>query len=602
MFGQYRFTSMSVSVTRVFDLLKYNREKFSKDEFISGKINGEWRKYSTQQFCEITDNLSKGLTNLGIGKGSRVAIMSANRPEWNICDYAIMQLGAYQIPLYPTLAEHDVKFIMEDAEISVVFVADEQIYEKIKKVIGTIKQDVKIYTFNKIEGASYWEELVEAGKQINNIDLETYRNEVAPEDILTIIYTSGTTGTPKGVMLTHDNLVQNFKKSAVLLSLNVTHALSFLPLSHIFERMVIYLYAYLNIAVYYAESMDTIVADIQFVKPSGFSTVPRLLEKVYDKIVERGKALTGIKRMIFFWSLALAEQYDTNKKNWWYNFRLGIARKLVFKKWQEALGANIQVIISGGAALNPRLARVFWAAGLPVFEGYGLTETSPVISVNHFDAIKFGTVGKPIEGVEVKIAQDGEILVRGHNVMKGYYNKPELTDEAIDKEGWLHTGDIGELTDGYLKITDRKKEMFKTAGGKYVAPQMVENKIKETPLIEQVMVLGENRKFPAALIVPNFEALKGWCKIKGIEYGTNETIVENEQIQEKFHKLIDEANKEFGKWEQVKQFALLPKEWSIDGGELTPKLSLKRKVILEKNKEIIEKIYKDAENYHPDVR
>jgi len=601
-FGQYRFTSMSVSVTRVFDLLKYNREKFSKDEFISGKINGEWRKYSTQQFCEITDNLSKGLTNLGIGKGSRVAIMSANRPEWNICDYAIMQLGAYQIPLYPTLAEHDVKFIMEDAEISVVFVADEQIYEKIKKVIGTIKQDVKIYTFNKIEGASYWEELVEAGKQINNIDLETYRNEVAPEDILTIIYTSGTTGTPKGVMLTHDNLVQNFKKSAVLLSLNVTHALSFLPLSHIFERMVIYLYAYLNIAVYYAESMDTIVADIQFVKPSGFSTVPRLLEKVYDKIVERGKALTGIKRMIFFWSLALAEQYDTNKKNWWYNFRLGIARKLVFKKWQEALGANIQVIISGGAALNPRLARVFWAAGLPVFEGYGLTETSPVISVNHFDAIKFGTVGKPIEGVEVKIAQDGEILVRGHNVMKGYYNKPELTDEAIDKEGWLHTGDIGELTDGYLKITDRKKEMFKTAGGKYVAPQMVENKIKETPLIEQVMVLGENRKFPAALIVPNFEALKGWCKIKGIEYGTNETIVENEQIQEKFHKLIDEANKEFGKWEQVKQFALLPKEWSIDGGELTPKLSLKRKVILEKNKEIIEKIYKDAENYHPDVR
>ena len=593
---------MSVSVTRVFDLLKYNREKFSKDEFISGKINGEWRKYSTQQFCEITDNLSKGLTNLGIGKGSRVAIMSANRPEWNICDYAIMQLGAYQIPLYPTLAEHDVKFIMEDAEISVVFVADEQIYEKIKKVIGTIKQDVKIYTFNKIEGASYWEELVEAGKQINNIDLETYRNEVAPEDILTIIYTSGTTGTPKGVMLTHDNLVQNFKKSAVLLSLNVTHALSFLPLSHIFERMVIYLYAYLNIAVYYAESMDTIVADIQFVKPSGFSTVPRLLEKVYDKIVERGKALTGIKRMIFFWSLALAEQYDTNKKNWWYNFRLGIARKLVFKKWQEALGANIQVIISGGAALNPRLARVFWAAGLPVFEGYGLTETSPVISVNHFDAIKFGTVGKPIEGVEVKIAQDGEILVRGHNVMKGYYNKPELTDEAIDKEGWLHTGDIGELTDGYLKITDRKKEMFKTAGGKYVAPQMVENKIKETPLIEQVMVLGENRKFPAALIVPNFEALKGWCKIKGIEYGTNETIVENEQIQEKFHKLIDEANKEFGKWEQVKQFALLPKEWSIDGGELTPKLSLKRKVILEKNKEIIEKIYKDAENYHPDVR
>jgi long-chain acyl-CoA synthetase len=592
---------MSASVTRVFDLLKYNLEKFSKDEFISGKINGEWVKYSTQKFCEVTDQLSKGLTTLGIGKGSRVAIMSTNRPEWNIGDYAIMQLGAYQIPLYPTLAEHDIKFILEDAEISVVFVGDKQLYEKISQVIAEVKQEVKIYTFDKVEGAQHWEELVEIGKQQTAVDLEAYRQEVAPDDILTLIYTSGTTGTPKGVMLTHDNLVQNFKKSAVLLPDGVAHGLSFLPLSHIFERMISYLYAYLNIAVYYAESMDTIVADIQSVKPTVFSTVPRLLEKVYDKIVEKGKSLTGVKKAIFFWSLSLAEKYDTDK-GWWYTFKLGIARKLVFKKWQEALGGNIQVIISGGAALNPRLARVFWAAGLPVFEGYGLTETSPVISVNYFDAIKFGSVGKPLEGVEVKIAQDGEILVKGHNIMKGYYNKPELTAEAIDQDGFFHTGDIGELTDGYLKITDRKKEMFKTAGGKYVAPQMIENKIKEAPLIEQIMVLGENRKFPSALVVPNFEALKGWCKIKGIAYESNEAIVENKEVQEKFHKLIDEANKEFGKWEQVKQFALLPKEWSIDGGELTPKLSLKRKVILEKNKEVIEKIYKDAENYHPDAK
>ncbi|RWU05590.1 AMP-dependent synthetase/ligase [Pedobacter chitinilyticus] len=592
---------MSVSVTRVFDLLKYNLEKFSKEEFVSGKINGEWRKYSTQKFCELTDHVSRGLTTLGIGKGSRVAIMSANRPEWNICDYAILQLGAYQIPLYPTLAEHDMKFIIEDAEINVIFVADDQLYTKVKNVIAEVKHDVKIYSFDKVEGATCWEELIEIGKQNQGVDLEQYRAAVSPEDILTIIYTSGTTGTPKGVMLTHDNLVQNFKMSAVLLPPNVTHALSFLPLSHIFERMIHYLYVYLNIAVYYAESMDTIVADIQFVKPSGFSTVPRLLEKVYDKIVEKGKTLTGIKKMIFFWSLSLAEQYDTDK-GWWYTFKLGIARKLVFKKWQEALGGNIQVIISGGAALNPRLAKVFWAAGLPVFEGYGLTETSPVISVNHFDAIKFGSVGKPIEGVQVKIAEDGEILVKGHNVMKGYYNRPDLTSENVDTDGWFHTGDIGELTDGYLKITDRKKEMFKTAGGKYVAPQIVENKIKEAPLIEQIMVLGENRKFPAALVVPNFETLKGWCRVKGIEYGSNETIVENKEVHEKFRKLIDEANKEFGKWEQVKQFALLPKEWSIDGGELTPKLSLKRKVILEKNKEIIEKIYKDAENYHPETK
>ncbi|MFN0255422.1 AMP-dependent synthetase/ligase [Pedobacter ureilyticus] len=592
---------MSASVTRVFDLLKYNLEKFSKDEFISGKINGEWVKYSTQKFCEVTDQLSKGLTTLGIGKGSRVAIMSTNRPEWNIGDYAIMQLGAYQIPLYPTLAEHDIKFILEDAEISVVFVGDKQLYKKISQVIAEVKQEVKVYTFDKVEGAQHWEELVEIGKQQTAVDLEAYRKEVTPDDILTLIYTSGTTGTPKGVMLTHDNLVQNFKKSAVLLPDGVAHGLSFLPLSHIFERMISYLYAYLNIAVYYAESMDTIVADIQSVKPTVFSTVPRLLEKVYDKIVEKGKSLTGVKKAIFFWSLSLAEKYDTDK-GWWYTVKLGIARKLVFKKWQEALGGNIQVIISGGAALNPRLARVFWAAGLPVFEGYGLTETSPVISVNYFDAIKFGSVGKPLEGVEVKIAQDGEILVKGHNIMKGYYNKPELTAEAIDQDGFFHTGDIGELTDGYLKITDRKKEMFKTAGGKYVAPQMIENKIKEAPLIEQIMVLGENRKFPSALVVPNFEALKGWCKIKGIAYESNEAIVENKEVQEKFHKLIDEANKEFGKWEQVKQFALLPKEWSIDGGELTPKLSLKRKVILEKNKEVIEKIYKDAENYHPEAK
>ncbi len=598
-FSQYKFRGMSISVTRVFDLLKYNLEKFPKEEFVSGKIKGEWRKFSTKKFCETTDNLSRGLTSIGIGKGSRVAIMSANRPEWNICDYAIMQLGAYQIPLYPTLAEHDVKFILGDAEISVVFVADEQLYQKVKTVCAELTHQVDIYTFDQIAGAKHWEELTAIGATLNTVDLETYREAVAPEDILTIIYTSGTTGTPKGVMLTHDNLVQNFKKSAVLLPDNVTHALSFLPLSHIFERMISYLYAYLNIAIYYAESMDTIVADIQFVKPSGFSTVPRLLEKVYDKIVEKGKALTGIKKAIFFWSLALAEKYDINK-SWWYNFKLGIARKLVFKKWKEALGGNIQVIISGGAALNPRLARVFWAAGLPVFEGYGLTETSPVITVNHFDAIRFGSVGMPIEGVEVKIASDGEILVRGHNLMKGYYNKPQLTDEAIDSEGWFHTGDIGELNEGYLKITDRKKEMFKTAGGKYVAPQMVENKIKEAPLVEQIMVLGENRKFPSALVVPNFEALKNWCKLKGIEFGSNETIVENKEVKAKFQKLIDEANKEFGKWEQVKQFALLPKEWSIDGGELTPKLSLKRKIILEKNNEIIEKIYKDAENYHPE--
>jgi long-chain acyl-CoA synthetase len=587
---------MATSITRVFDLLKHNLENFPKEEFISGKINGKWNKYSTAAFCEITDNLSKGLTTLGIGKGSRVAVMSPNRPEWNICDYAIIQLGAYQIPLYPTLADHDIKFILENSETNVVFVADEALYKKVNAVLQNSSQPFKIYTIDKVEGAEHWQDLIQIGKN-SAVNLESYREAVLPEDILTIIYTSGTTGTPKGVMLTHDNLVQNFMKSAVVFPKEVKLALSFLPLSHIFERMIIYLYAYADVAIYYAESMETIVADIQEIKPNSFSTVPRLLEKVYDKIMEKGKELKGAKRAIFFWSLALAENYDIHN-SWWYNFKLSIARKLVFKKWQEALGGRIVVLASGGAALNPRLARIFWAAGMPVFEGYGLTETSPVITVNHFGATMFGTVGTVIEGIEIKIAEDGEILSRGHNLMKGYYKRDDLTTESIDKDGWFHTGDIGEIIDGrFLKITDRKKEIFKTAGGKYIAPQMLENKYKESPLIEQVMVLGENRKFPAALVVPTFAALKAWCEHKDIPYTTNQEMINHPLVIDKFNRVVADLGKDFGKWEQVKRFALLATEFSIDGGELTPKLSLKRKVILEKNKDIIEKIYKDAESF-----
>jgi long-chain acyl-CoA synthetase len=584
------------AITRVFDLLPHNLENHPKDEFISGKIGGVWKKYSTQAFIEITDNLSKGLTTLGIKKGSRVAVMAPNRPEWNICDYATMQLGAYQVPLYPTLAEHDIKFIIENAEVTVVFVNDEALFQKITTVNKSLAHPVLIYTLNKVNGGKHWEELIAIGKE-TAVDLATYRKEVTGDDILTLIYTSGTTGTPKGVMLTHNNLILNFEKSAIIFPKEVKTALSFLPLSHIYERMINYLYAYSGVSVYYAESMETIVADIQEIKPNSFSTVPRLLEKVYDKIMEKGKDLKGIKRGIFFWSLALAEKYDF-KNGWWYNFKLAIARKLVFKKWQAALGGNIVVIASGGAALNPRLARIFWAADIPVFEGYGLTETSPVITVNHFGSTMFGTVGPVIEGVEIKIAEDGEILTRGHNVMKGYYLREDLTAETIDQEGWFHTGDIGEIINGkFLKITDRKKEIFKTAGGKYIAPQMLENRYKESPLIEQIMVLGENRKFPSALIVPTFPALKAWCLKKGIAYTTDEEMIKHEQVLDKYNRIITLLGAEFGKWEQVKRFALLAKEFSIDGGELTPKLSLKRKVILEKNNDIIEKIYKDAENY-----
>jgi len=586
---------MATPINRVFDLLQYNLDNFPKEEFICGKVHGEWIKYSTQKFCDKVDALSKGLIGINIGKGSRVAVMSANRPEWNIADFAIMQIGAYQIPLYPTLAEHDIKFILENAEVSVVFVADETLYEKLHAACKSIASPITIYTFDKVNGVPHWDDLTVKGAQ-SEIDLREYRDKVASDDILTLIYTSGTTGTPKGVMLTHNNLVKNFENSAVLLPAGIRTGLSFLPLSHIFERMVVYLYMYCNTTVYYAESMDTIVADIQFVKPNVFSTVPRLLEKVYEKIMEKGKALTGIKRGIFFWSVALAEKYEI-ENGWFYNMQLSIARKLVFKKWREALGGNIVVIVSGGAALNPRLARIFWAAGMPVFEGYGLTETSPVITVNHFGNTMFGTVGPVIDGMEVKIADDGEVLARGHAIMKGYYLRDDLTSETIDGDGWFHTGDIGEIVNGrFLKITDRKKEIFKTAGGKYVSPQMVENKFKETPLVEQVMVVGENRKFPAALIVPNFIALKSWAEKKGIEYTTNEDMASNPEVLDKFQRIVTDTCKDFGKWEQVKRFALLSKQWSIDGGELTPKLSLKRKVIIEKNKALIEKVYADAEN------
>lgn len=588
---------MAATITRVFDLLQYNLENFPKEEFISGKVKGKWLKYSTQEFCDTVDLLSKGLISLGMGKASRVAVMSHNRPEWNITDFAIMQIGAYQIPLYPTLAEHDIKFIIENAEVTVVFAADEAIYKKLEAVNKELKSPVKIYTFDEISGVENWKLLLDEGKNQEGVNLDEYRNGVTADDILTLIYTSGTTGTPKGVMLTHNNLVKNFENSAVLLPEGINKGLSFLPLSHIFERMVVYLYMYSGVGVYYAESMDTIVADIQFVQPSVFSTVPRLLEKVYEKIMEKGKALTGIKRGIFFWSVALAEKYETSN-SWWYDLKLGIARKLVFKKWQEALGGNIIVIVSGGAALNPRLARIFWAAGMPVFEGYGLTETSPVITVNHFNNTMFGTVGPAIKGMEIKIAEDGEVLARGHAIMKGYYLRDDLTAETIDQDGWFHTGDIGEILGGrFLKITDRKKEIFKTAGGKYIAPQTIENKFKETPLVEQVMVLGENRKFPAALIVPNFVALKAWAEKKGIAYTTDAEMIKHAEVLEKFNKIVELSGKDFGKWEQVKRFALLPKQWSIDGGELTPKLSLKRKIVLEKNAEIIDKIYADAEGY-----
>ncbi|WP_262246577.1 AMP-dependent synthetase/ligase [Parapedobacter soli] len=582
--------------TRIFDILTYYKKHYAKPVMVAGKATGKWTNYSTDDFLSIVDNLSKGLVAKGVRKGDKIALMSHNRPEWNFCDFAINQLGAAVVPLYPTLSKQDLSFIISDAEVKIILLSDTELYEKIAEALAENNLDIPIYTFDTVDAKPSWQTLVDEGKQLD-IDLAPYRDAVVEDDLLTLIYTSGTTGKPKGVCLSHKNVLTNVYDCFELLPSYFKKALSFLPLCHIFERMVVYLYFAKGVEVHYAESLDTIVADINDVKPDGFTTVPRVLEKVYDKIVLKGKALTGVKKQIFFWALNLGlNNKEPGKNSGWFEFRLGIARKLVFKKWQEALGGNIKLIVSGGAALQPRLARVFWAAGIPVMEGYGLTETSPVIAVNTLekDGVKFGTVGKVLKSVDVKIADDGEILCKGPSIFESYYKNEAATAEVIDNEGYLHTGDIGDLdAEGFLRVTDRKKEMFKTAGGKYVAPQVLENKFMESTMIAQVMVVGENRRFPAALIVPAFDVLEQWCGIKGIPFGSNEEAVKNPAVIEKYQREIDQLNQGFGQWEKVKKFVLLPNQWTIDAGELTPKLSLKRKVILKRHEEAINGIYEE---------
>lgn len=585
------------AISRVFDLLKYNKQNFNCQDILATKVNGQWKKYSSSDFINISEEVSRGLIKKGISKDDKVAIMSENRPEWNFCDFGIMQIGATQVPMYPTLAEADIKFILIDAEVKIVFVSSEELYQKVQKVKNEAGLQTDIYTFNTVSGAPNWLEIVSLGKENQDIDLEPYKQQISEDDLLTLIYTSGTTGTPKGVMLSHKNLISNILYSSKLYPEQVKRALSFLPLSHIFERMVVYMYFYLGVSVYYAESLDTIVANLAEVKPHCFTTVPRLLEKVYDRIVAKGQALTGVKKALFFWALKLGHQFEMDGKNgFWYQLQLKIARKLIFSKWREALGGEIIVIVSGGAALQERLARVFWAADIKVLEGYGLTETSPVIAVNgpRQGETMFGTVGRPLGNVEVKIADDGEILCKGPSVMTGYYKRPDATAEAIT-DGWFHTGDIGMLKDGFLAITDRKKEVFKTAGGKYVAPQVLENKFKESVYIEQIMVIGENKRFPSALVVPNFEKLLDWSAKNGINEKKPAELIKNKQVIDKVWSEVERLNAGFGKWEQVKKIALLPKEFTIDGGELTPKLSLKRKVILKNNEALVEKLYEETD-------
>lgn len=582
-------------IKRSFDILAKYEKEFSKPIMVAGKAQGRWKNYSTSEFITIVNDISKGLIeNLQIKKGDKIGLMSSNRPEWNFIDFASSQIGAAVVPLYPTLAHTDLLHILKDSDVKVLFLSDDSLYEKIQTALNGSDLNIPIYSFDSVQNCENYHSLIEAGKK-SNLDLQPYKDAVHEDDLLTLIYTSGTTGKPKGVHLSHKNVMSNVRDCQHLLPTFFTKAISFLPLSHIFERMVVYLYFSNGIEIHYAESLDTIVADINEVKPDGFTTVPRVLEKVYEKIVEKGKALTGIKKTLFFWALELGLKYqEPGKNSSFYNMQLGIARKLIFSKWREALGGNIKVIISGGAALQPRLARVFWAAGIPVLEGYGLTETSPVIAVNSLleNGLKFGSVGKVLSSIDIKIASDGEILCKGPSITKGYYNNPEATTEVFDAEGYFHTGDIGEISsDGFLKITDRKKEMFKTAGGKYVAPQVLENKFMESNLIAQIMVVGENRKFPTALIVPAYEALQKWCEHKEIPFTSREEMILHPKVIDKYEREMLRLNEGFGQWEKVKKFKLLPQEWTIDGGLLTPKLSLKRKVILQKFENEIENLY-----------
>lgn len=580
---------------RVFDILPYQLQKYPQPDCLVAKIDGQWVKQSTQEVIDTVNLFSLGLLASGIKKEDKIAIISLNRPEWLIADHGIQQLGAISVPMYPTITVEDYRYIFQDAGVKMVFVSNTALYNKVKAATSEIEGIQEIYTFDKVPGARHWSELLALANPANTEALEPMKAAVLPEDLFTIIYTSGTTGNPKGVMLTHNNLISNIKSTMPYVPVDNRHrALSFLPLCHIYERMLTGLYSAVGVSIYFAESMEAIADNLKEVKPHVFSTVPRLLEKVYDKIVSKGMDLTGVKRKLFFWALELGLKYDNQDRNAWYNAQLALANKLIFNKWREALGGNVIAVVSGGAALQPRLARVFWAGNIRVMEGYGLTETSPVIAVNRHNPEEnvIGTVGPLIDNVEVKIAADGEILTKGPSVMKGYYKRPDLTDEVIDRDGWFHTGDIGQFVQGkYLKITDRKKEMFKTSGGKYIAPQAIENKLKESLLIEQAMVVGEGQKFPSALIVPSIPGLQDWCKLHDINYTTDTEMIEHPEVKAKYKKEIVKLNENFAQWEQIKKFELMPQPWSVENGELTATLKLKRKVIYNNYRKIIEGLY-----------
>ncbi|MFO7673662.1 MAG: long-chain fatty acid--CoA ligase [Lutibacter sp.] len=589
---------MSLKVTRLFDFAYYQLENSKLDKAFTTKYHGKWESISTQEYIDKANAVSRGLLKLGVKPGDKIAVLATtNRTEWNILDIAVMQIGAVNIPMYPTISKEDYEYIFNHAEVNYCFLSDAELFAKadaVKQNVPTLKE---IYSFDTVEGCKNWSDIFDLGKdESNQPEVEALKDSVKPFDLATIIYTSGTTGTPKGVMLSHNNIVSNVLASFPRLPLkDGMTVLSFLPVCHIFERMLHYLYQYASISIYFAEAMDKIGDNLKEIKPSLMSVVPRLLEKVYDGIINKGTALTGIKKMLFFWAVDLGLKYEPYGQNGWlYEKKLALANKLIFSKWREALGGNLTTMVSGSAPLQPRLARVFTAAKMEIMEGYGLTETSPVVSVNMYKDhhLRFGTVGKAIDKVEVKIAEDGEILIKGPNVMLGYYKDPEKTAEVMSG-GYFHTGDKGEIdSDGFLKITGRKKEIFKTSGGKYIVPALLENQMKQSRFIEQILVLGEGQKMAAALIQPNFEFLREWAKRKNEPVlENNADLIINPRIIKRIQKEIDKGNVNFGKWEMIKRFELTPEVWGIDNGLLTPTMKPKRETILAKYQNLYNKIY-----------
>lgn len=584
---------------RLFDFPYYQLEKNPKEVMMTSKLNGEWQTISTQEFVEKMNLISKGLLKLGIKPGDKVVLISHNnRLEWNICDTGILQIGAIDVPVYPTMTEKDYDYIFNHAEVKVCIVSNEELFQKVQNVNPSVQTLEHIYTFEDVPGAKNWSELLDLGREGDDAEVKALSDKVNEDDLATLIYTSGTTGLPKGVMLTHKNIASNAITSTTRLPMKDgvnARVLSFLPICHIYERMLHYMYFYVGATVYCAESLETIKEDLNYSNPHKFSAVPRLLEKFYDGIVAKGRSAGGVKTMLFNWAVNLALKWEPEEQNGgFYEFKLGIARKLVFSKVKAALGmTNILAVSSGSAALQPRLARFFNGAGIPVLEGYGLTETSPVISVNTINdkgMIRIGTVGKTLPEVEVKIAEDGEILAKGPNVMMGYYKDEEKTAEVLNN-GWFHTGDIGVVEDGFIRITDRKKEMFKTSGGKYVAPQLVENALKESLFVDTCIVIGEGRKHPSALVVVSLPAAVEWCKRHDIPCAKPEDVVQIPQFIERIEKDIEESMERFGHWERVKRVQFLATPFTVEGGELTPKLSLKRKPIMVKYADVIDRIY-----------